>query len=360
MLKKQNSQGFSLIELSLLLLVFGALSVVVVQNLDSGTENNKNTAIYKQMKNIRSAILAYQKSVGYYPCPANPYLSATSQYYAIGQRYTNGNCVAENATEASATCAANASPNNVLCFKSITVDRVNVSSNYNIPKGDIIMGTVPCEDIGLPRDCMETPDGQKIAYATSSHLSRINPCISYVSSTGRSVVSGVYKFKLLKSYSPASSVVVNYSSSSGANQLISSSTNLPDFVLLYSGTDGVGGWTKAGTRITAKSASSGGYENDNIYQQINHNLNTASRQVDEYFLVPAKPLDTPDASLVAANTKIVFGDIIVFGKASETDLPKKICLNCRSCNVGWLNEIERLDTFTSCASSSPSATTVCN
>ncbi|HCR85488.1 MAG TPA: hypothetical protein DIV86_02305 [Alphaproteobacteria bacterium] len=345
--------GFSLIEVSLLLVVFSVLAVVALQNITSGYENEKNEQVFKKLKLIRTAILNYVRETGHYPCPANPYLPTTDEFYAKGQRDSEGNC--KFVVDCTTATPGGSAPDNVLCYKSNSVDRANLSVNYGIVDADYIMGSVPCEDLGLNRDCLTTNDGQKITYATSTYLSKPSPCVSFVANSGLNTISGAYKLKILKNFNPAVNLASNYAS----NKMFSSSANEPEFVLIYHGSDGVGSWSKSGIRVEATSVSSGGLINDNLYQQVNHNINS-SQQLDEYFLSPARPLDTPDANLTSTNPKIIFGDILLYGKASDTDLPKKICLNCQSCDVGWIDKVEKLDSFTSCASSVPDAATVCN
>lgn len=347
-MKKNLKKGFSLIEISLLLIVFGALAVVALQNYQAETDTTKIKVVYEKMRDIKNAIDTYVITNGYYPCPANPYLDSSSEYYAKGPRDINGNCQME--TACNTATPGGSSPDDVLCYADPSFDRTAISANYSVPEGDFLMGAVPCEDLGLNRDCMLTSEGLKIGYSTSSHLSRVVPCASYISSTGALEVPASYKFKVMSNFNKDDSVATNY----GNYPTFASATDRPDYILWYSGADSIGAWTREGTRITGTSVSSGGFINDNLFQQVNHNINTSS-QTDDYFLIPQRPLDTPDSDLVSANSKVVFGDILMYGKVSDTVLPKMVCLDCQSCDGAWQNRVVRLTSFTNCSSTTPVA-----
>jgi type II secretory pathway pseudopilin PulG len=331
-MKRILNKGFSLIELSVLLLVFAGLAVVAVQNYSEGSKVENLQTVTDKLKIIKRAILNYAANQGYYPCPADPTQTSNNANYAKGARDSSGNCTTTG----------------LLTYADPTVDRTNLHALYSIPTYDYVMGTVPCEDIGLPKDCMISPSGNKYGYTTSTHLSRINPCISFVSSTANSTVTIPYKFKMLKNFTTTQTLTQNYAVA--ANKIYSSTSLEPEFLLIYFGEDGIGSWTKEGSRATSVSVSSGSYISDNLYQQVNHNINT-SKQTDEYFLNPEKPLDNPNANLSATNQPIVFGDVLVYGQATTTEVQRKVCLRCRNCSLSHQDIVVRLDSFTNCVTS---------
>lgn len=327
------NRGFSLIELSVLLLIFSGLAVIALQNYTAGSEVENLGEVHDDLRLIKESIISYANAQAHYPCPADPTLPASNANFAKGLRNADGNC----------------DTTGLLTYTDPTVDRTNIHSIYNLAANDIIMGTVPCEDLGLPKRCMISPEGHKYSYAVSTHTSRIDPCDTYISDTANSSIVVPTRFKMLKSYDPSESLADNYANA--GRKHFTTATNEPHFVLVYFGKDGIGAWTEAGTRITSiQLSSSGGYINDNSYQLVNHNIGGVY-DVDEYFLAPGKPLDTPDANLTAAQTPLVFGDVLVFENDADDFITTRTCLRCRNCSVSHQDVVVRLSSFSNCSTS---------
>lgn len=127
-MKIKNNNGFSLIELSVVLLISGILLVASFEGSKYILVQNQIDVTNKKLDMIQQAIDIYARSNGYLPCPA--YL-ATNSGLAVND-----------------------------CYNQITSD----SANGYFQIGNVIVGAVPYKDLNLPANISYDAWGGKFTY----------------------------------------------------------------------------------------------------------------------------------------------------------------------------------------------------
>ena len=303
---KNIIRGFSLIELSLTLVVFSSIAVMALSRMTTERDGaNKEQAI-SDLKTIKNAIEYFARTRGYYPCPASNTVAETDSSYATGARDQYGMCSLSGTEN-----LAYSSPTNI----DNAVDMITYR-NSTVPSY-VVRGAVPCKDIGLPITCGTDPYGNKYSYfivpalASSGNPNAIAPATDAITTAcAKALVSGsLYSFdkiRLLKDY-------ITDLSTSWSN--FSSINKSPDFAVVYYGKDGIGAYNLAGNRVESTEVSSVKIDN-NIYQDINNDIENG---IDEYLFSPTNPLDPA----------YIFGDIVIYG--NDITIDQKVCVKCGDC-----------------------------
>jgi type II secretory pathway pseudopilin PulG len=336
MLKKCKA-GFSLIELSVILVIVASLAVVALTKYVSQRQIKDKDEVTDDLKEIRDATYRYASSQGYYPCPAAHNIdkesttATTVNNLGRGQRMSNGYCnttgvqtVAVNETTLGAATTLHTVLSGVAPRPYLDDITTGIGPTDDI---DFLIGDPPCRDLGLPQDCMFAPDGTRYAYVVSFHLAKPYPCNYYVinpAAAPGSAVQDPATLRVLKKFDEDQSLATNYGT---AGRFYTD----PDFILIYYGPDGIGAYNASGTQIQPKVVD-GDTVNDSVYNNVNHNLHDT---IDQYFLAPEQDIDSMITALDGAEEPTyptVFGDVLVLGALSTAVLPKYYCGQCNICN----------------------------
>lgn len=79
--QRHSQAGFTALEISLVLIIFGIVSVTVMSAFMMYTKQQTITKTQESLDDSRSALLEYVANFGVYPCPANPALTPTNAAY---------------------------------------------------------------------------------------------------------------------------------------------------------------------------------------------------------------------------------------------------------------------------------------
>ncbi len=235
--KYGQSSGFTLVELSVVLVIFSFIAVTLFATRDSQVRAKKNTRL--TIEKIKLALEQYYTEHAYYPCPADGSLGIANDSFGKGTGSGAAACTAMNFS---------------------TVDSTPIR-----------MGVVPVKDLNLSADDLMDEWGNRITYAVSQDM------------TTSSAVSNCGNIVVLKGYDDTK----DPDAQSSADIL----TNTASYVIMSHGKDGIGAYPyEGGSRIAATDLGGGDYV-DSEQQQLNHHTYGAS--FDRVFLKLNAPLQTP-------------------------------------------------------------------
>lgn len=134
LMKNNKKTAFSLIELSIVILIVSILATGAVSISITAINNAKIEATKKRIDEIYRAMGNFLLINGRLPCPANPALAKSSTDSTYGNEITN--------------CATTTSS----------------SLSYSSSNSNLVYGTIPVKALGLSIDMMEDSFGSKFAY----------------------------------------------------------------------------------------------------------------------------------------------------------------------------------------------------
>lgn len=134
-----TKQGFTLLELSVVLVIIGLIAAIGASLSKDVIETAKQSATQNRMDAIERSLLAFWKKNGRMPCPADVTMTTSNASYGV------------EATS-SATCSGGAIS-------------ANFPSATNLYKA--VEGGVPVMTLGLPKDFVYDGWGKRIAYAVT-------------------------------------------------------------------------------------------------------------------------------------------------------------------------------------------------
>jgi type II secretory pathway pseudopilin PulG len=130
-----KKSGFTLLELGLVLIVLSLLASGILTMATQSVRIAKKNEIEMKMDAIYDAIINYRKAYGYIPCPADPRLADSNQYFGF-QGTNPGNCT--DGTPA---------------------------TNFQAGNTSSVKGDVPVRTLGLPDSYAYDPWGGRFIYA---------------------------------------------------------------------------------------------------------------------------------------------------------------------------------------------------
>ncbi len=145
-----KKSGFNLVELSVVLLVIGALIAVSTSGLKVQFQSSKTNSTQTQLEAIKTALENYRAQYGKYPCPSPANIASSNASYGVA------------ATDCFTTC-----PSGITCNNS-TVNNTLI---------DIAQGSVPFKTLGIVQELTVDSWGTKITYAVDSRFTQdMNRC----------------------------------------------------------------------------------------------------------------------------------------------------------------------------------------
>jgi prepilin-type N-terminal cleavage/methylation domain-containing protein len=135
MTNRSKLNGFSLIELSIVILIISLISTAILALYNRKDISEKNTETKEKMEKISEAMKLYFKEHGYLPCPAPLNAGLASNQFS------------DNGTDGDSTCP-----------------RATTSS------ANLFAGTIPVATLGLPYQYMFDSWGNRIAYVIHKSL----------------------------------------------------------------------------------------------------------------------------------------------------------------------------------------------
>jgi prepilin-type N-terminal cleavage/methylation domain-containing protein len=218
--KQISDQGFTLIELCIVLMVFALTTGIVMYGFQTYTKQKAAGDTAQNIEDLESALLEYRDRNGGYPCPADPTLTMGMPGYGREVRtvpvtdpnYFNSPCVVN--------------PPNVVSVQAIRdFDNADNDNNINTGIDAVLIGAVPVMTLMDPDGNPQTADGvidaavadnagfdgwgNKLRYAVSESLTRANNpndlsgAIDLVDESGASILApGPYAHTALISGGP--------------------------------------------------------------------------------------------------------------------------------------------------------------
>lgn len=136
---QRNQHGFTLIELSVVLIIIGLLVGVVATIGQMQIEQNKYVATRQKLENAKMALDTYYEKRKQFPCPADPAIAPAAATYG---------------------------------FSSVA-DCDTVCTDLSCPNADIAIGAFPYKTLGLGQDYAEDEWGNKILYIVDRNFTPV-------------------------------------------------------------------------------------------------------------------------------------------------------------------------------------------
>lgn len=215
-LERKNEKGFTLIELSIALIIFGLVVVpaLVAYNKVITRENKKQ--VEGNIQVVSTAIGEFVTQYGRYPCPADPTLSTNDA----------------NHGRESATCEAAIARGNCVAGVCKTED------------GDVMVGAVPFVAIGMPEYRTYDAWGKKITYVVNENLVRagvVDP-VDYIAYDNGTIFES----------SDINLLQQDWAANDTGTFIITNRS--PRALLISHGVDGQGAYNRAGVRMVCDGA----------------------------------------------------------------------------------------------------------
>lgn len=260
--KKHGNRGFTLIELSIIIVVISIFVVSTVAQRQTGNVMEAQSETLHTMNRIKQALRQFYAEYGHYPCPADGSLDLNDPDFGFGESSSapSGNC-------------------------DISAEIDIFTTNTGFPD-DIVMGVVPIHDLGLQLEDMFDGWGNRIMYAVGEALT----------GTDRDCGTDIL-IELLTDYDDSNDLATNQGEFSIGN--------VP-YILLSYGEDGFGAYPyNGGTRFPRDATA------DSAQQMINHGLaDNATSSIDEEF--DEADMDNLTTFFIMPETSLtLFDDIIV-------------------------------------------------
>lgn len=81
-----NQKGFTLVEMAMVLIIFGMIMIAVMAGVSLYNEQRVTAKTNKSIENSNSVLLEYVQAFGVYPCPADASLGPGNPLYGVEQR----------------------------------------------------------------------------------------------------------------------------------------------------------------------------------------------------------------------------------------------------------------------------------
>jgi len=284
LLRKSRKDGFTLIELSVVLLIIALITSMAVKSGIAVLDTAKQTATIKKMAEIDKALLAYRTANNRLPSPA----SFTS------------------------TLTGDSMPTGLGCYQAYGIDMLtpNLVNTYYMPciyapsvfgttqyqqywnvnglatDNTVVEGAVPTVTLGLPNDFMYDGWGNKFRYAVDSVYT--SPTNLANGATYPSAFTGT------QMDAKCGGITIQYDSTTGHNR-----TKTAIYALISHGKNGHGAFTQNGVMLNANST--------NAAEKINcHCDSTATPQSYNATYVQQ------DATTSASSLTNTFDDIVTY------------------------------------------------
>jgi prepilin-type N-terminal cleavage/methylation domain-containing protein len=318
-MRRRQQQGYSLLELSVVLLIIGLVVGAGVALMVRSIEVNQQALTEQRMETIQRALLDYRRAFGRLPCPGNPTLPLVNQDFGV-EANNPGRCrggtilpqfistatVSANLTNASATATvASTTPfstgmfmenSNITGGVGAAIRSIDSATQFtlaatatatttqNLTYVTIVAGAVPVKTLGLSDDFVADGWGRRFNYVVS---------VPFTAQGAFSAIDISDVRQRIRIVSTGTTDKVTHAA----------------YALVSYGKNGHGGFARNGgaTRLNSKSV--------NADEQINCDCNdvaVASNSVMFSRLVQKLPTENP------ANTRDLFDDIVVF--ATRQDL----------------------------------------
>ena len=196
----RRNKGFSLIAVAMIIVVLGALVILSLLPISSG-QHDKLIQTQNQLDEIKIALTAYAaQNSGAYPCPASFTDTTNSSTFGSQVNYT-ANCLSASVTSCAATPGSNILSPSTPKFFCPTTNTTTPTFNQTW------IGALPVRDLGLPDSYELDGWGNRFTYVVNNNTNGF-----FIRKPDNTPIAGVH------------------------------------FHVLSHGPDGVGAYTKSGTR----------------------------------------------------------------------------------------------------------------
>ena len=268
-----KNQGFSLIELAVVILIIGILLFATLSVGSSQLDISRIKATQDKLTKIQTALDIFYKTNNYLPCPAN----ATQPVSAIG---STGFGVGQKSADASGTSTA------------------TCSNVFRDGPTTIYVGVAPVRDLNLPDEFAFDSWGGRITYIVSKNCIDQDNWLStntYKCSDGATTTANGGKLPITGQNN------TSWASSGGL---------LAAYALISHGKNGIGAWDRSGVKV-------GGVPTNTTAEKNNGNLDPTTGAA----LTPTAMQTTAywDKAIYDGSATNYFDDIIRWKTAPQID-----------------------------------------
>lgn len=238
----QKNKGFSTLELSIVLIIFGMVMGAVLTTLSFYNKQKSVTDTAEAFDVSTSAVVTFQGNNGRYPCPAAPQAARGTANYGREQVNGAGNCITGNGVVVASTPGLDQDGNGI-------DDRVFIGA---LPFATMLdPDNNPLTDDGVqevPLTDKSSYDGynQKLTYAVSENLTRIT---TYNDSYGAINVVDENSNTLVREREDDNNNGVLDAGEDDNNNGILDAAQFAHFVIVSHGENGRGSYTSNGTQV---------------------------------------------------------------------------------------------------------------
>ncbi len=162
--RKNNIRGFSLLELSIVLVIVSVALGSSLFILGKYSENNKRKITDARIQQVMVAIKKYAARYNRLPCPANMGTSERTQNYGWG-RYSAGNCVNVSFMDAGKTSTGMVPINNLGLYPSLALDGWGNRLRYTIRSAHAADNAFTGATVPVPAEYLTTTNYAGNGYA---------------------------------------------------------------------------------------------------------------------------------------------------------------------------------------------------
>jgi prepilin-type N-terminal cleavage/methylation domain-containing protein len=220
---KQNNQGFSLIELSIIIAVFAVLLTSILAGGGIKNESENVTSVEKRMFEVEKAIAFFQKANGYLPCPASRTDAYGSATYGV-----------------SVSCA----PATAAAAPAGTANIGAAGDTYQVR-----IGAIPTRSLGISDEAGLDPWGNRITYMIIRSLGVDSATYTAFSTAQTTDLFQIVNRSSTVTYGTTNAQIVKY-------------------VIISHGSDGRGAYNKNGLLGVACSTTAAERENCNTTKNV--------------------------------------------------------------------------------------------
>lgn len=238
----QSQQGFSLIEVSLVLMLIGILVVPIIKSYDFYIQNRSNTVTASATKIVAAGLEKYVAKHGHYPFPATRNIPQGTAGFGVPATKPGAGWPACTATSTDVCTTA-----------------TNAYTSLPVAQRNVLIGDVPFVALGIPYKAVLDGYGNKLTYAVTETMT---PGGTF-NETGGSI-------EILQH--------------NGTAFYTTTSTQRAHFAIVSHGKDARGAYSLNGVLVAAcgTAANSTDFENCNGDARFRNNYNPASGRTDRY------------------------------------------------------------------------------
>lgn len=181
-----REQGFSVIELTVIMTIFAFFAINILITFDDTKNFSKFSETNRKMERIQTLLEKFVETNGYYPCPADGSVSITDEDIGLGTISYPGAMVERRLERGGSNCRRQNPQSDFGALKGYNFNALMLpipEPPFSLPPGynvqyardlnyytKVAIGAVPIRELGLPTDYMVDAFGNRFTYVVRKEL----------------------------------------------------------------------------------------------------------------------------------------------------------------------------------------------